>query len=145
MDGVEESEGVVVIGATNRPTRVDSALLRPGRFDELLYVPVPDGEARLHILEVLTRHVPLADDVDLAALTERTEGFTGADLADLVRRAGVGALRAASEAERISTRDFEKAFEETRASVTPEVALEYEELAKTLRERSVRARDRIGF
>ncbi|HYG70305.1 MAG TPA: CDC48 family AAA ATPase, partial [Anaeromyxobacteraceae bacterium] len=87
MDGLEELQGVVVIGATNRPTLLDPALLRPGRFDELVYVPVPDEAGRRTILGIQTAKMPLADDVDLDALAQRTERFSGADLENLVRKA----------------------------------------------------------
>ena len=89
MDGLEEMQGVVVIAATNRPNLVDPALLRPGRFDELIYVPVPDAAGRRHILGIHTKNMPLAEDVDLDSLAERTSRFTGADLEDLTRRAGL--------------------------------------------------------
>jgi transitional endoplasmic reticulum ATPase len=68
IDGLEELQGVVVIGATNRPNLLDPALLRPGRFDELIYVPVPNREGRLHILRIHTASVPLTADVDLELL-----------------------------------------------------------------------------
>jgi transitional endoplasmic reticulum ATPase len=93
MDGLEEMQGIVVIGATNRPTLLDPALLRPGRFDELVYITVPEREARLTILRIHTSGMPLAEDVKLETVAERTHGFTGADLEDLVRRAGLMALR----------------------------------------------------
>src|SRR3546814_12586363 len=70
MDGIEEMQSVVVIGATNRPNLIDPALLRPGRLDELIYVAVPDKEGRRRILEIQTGKMPLAADVDLAALAE---------------------------------------------------------------------------
>jgi len=88
----------VVIAATNRPDILDPALLRPGRFDRLIYVPPPDKQARLEILKVHTRNVPLAEDVILEELAERTEGYTGADLAALVREATLRALREAMKA-----------------------------------------------
>src|SRR5687768_11872918 len=93
MDGLEELQNVVVIGATNRPTLVDPALLRPGRFDELIYVGTPDTAGRRRILAIHSSDMPLAKDVDLESLARRTERFTGADLEDLVRRAGLTALR----------------------------------------------------
>jgi transitional endoplasmic reticulum ATPase len=93
IDRLEELQGVVVIGATNRPNLLDPALLRPGRFDELIYVSVPNREGRLHILRIHTASVPLSADVDLELIADRTEGYSGADLADLVRRAGLQALR----------------------------------------------------
>src|SRR5690606_39267900 len=107
MDGLEELQSVVVIGATNRPTLVDPALLRPGRFDELIYVPVPDEAGRRHILSIHTKKMPVADDVDLDSLAARTERFTGADLEDLVRRAGLIALRQSLSIEKVGMAQFE--------------------------------------
>ena len=93
MDGLEELQSVIVIGATNRPALVDPALLRPGRFDELVYVGTPDKAGREHILGIHTKAMPLAADVDLGVIAGKTDRFTGADLEDVVRRAGLGALR----------------------------------------------------
>src|SRR5690606_33925667 len=124
MDGLEELQGVVVMAATNRPNLVDPALLRPGRFDELIYVPVPDAQGRRHILAIHTKSMPLAADVDLDALAERTNRFTGADLEDLTRRAGLLALRESLEAQEVTMAHFEQALRDTRASVTPEMERE---------------------
>jgi transitional endoplasmic reticulum ATPase len=77
--------GVVVMAATNRPDMLDDALLRPGRFDKVLYVPPPDAAARLDILHVLTAHIPLGECVDLQLLALATEFFSGADLGSLCR------------------------------------------------------------
>jgi transitional endoplasmic reticulum ATPase len=145
MDGLEELQGVVVIGATNRPTLLDPALLRPGRFDELIYVSVPDFEGRLQILRVHTRDMPLAEDVDLQSLAQRTHGYTGADLEDLTRRAGLNALRENMGATSVEMRFFEAALKETRASVTPDMEREYEELAEQLKRESPRGPRQIGF
>ncbi len=93
MDGLEELKDVVVIAATNRPDILDPALLRPGRFDKLLYVPLPNREARKEILKIHTRKKPLADDVSLDLLADMTEGYTGADLANLCSTASVIAIR----------------------------------------------------
>ena len=142
MDGLEEMEGVVVIGATNRPTLLDPALLRPGRFDELIYVPVPNEAARLRILQILTHKMPLAADVTLETLATRTHGYTGADLSDLARRAGLHALRESLEMTEVPMRLFEVALQETRASVTPDMEREYEEIRDTLKSESPK---RIGF
>jgi transitional endoplasmic reticulum ATPase len=145
MDGLEELHGVVVIGATNRPTLLDPALLRPGRFDELIYVAPPDRDARLHILRALTKRVPLAADVDLQMLAERTHSCTGADLADLVRRAGLAAFRDDREARAVPMVCFERALSEVRPSVTPEIEREYQDMVKELRRESPRGRWPIGF
>ncbi len=93
MDGLEELRKVVVIAATNRPDLLDPALLRPGRFDRLIYVPPPDYKARVEILKIHTRGKPLADDVNLEELAKRTEGYTGADLENLVNTAALIALK----------------------------------------------------
>jgi transitional endoplasmic reticulum ATPase len=143
MDGLEELQGLVVIGATNRPTLLDPALLRPGRFDELVYVPVPERDGRLRILRIHTAEMPLGGDVDLDTLADRTRGYTGADLEDLVRRAGLQALRENLQTEQVPMRFFEAALKETRASVTPDMEKEYEELQDQLKRESPRGR--IGF
>ncbi|HEX8275874.1 MAG TPA: CDC48 family AAA ATPase [Longimicrobiaceae bacterium] len=144
MDGLEELQGLVVIGATNRPTLLDPALLRPGRFDELVYVSVPEREGRLRILRIHTGEMPLADDVELESIADRTHGYTGADLEDLVRRAGLQAIRENLEMTEVPMRLFEAALKETRASVTPEMEREYEELQEQLKRESPRGK-RIGF
>jgi transitional endoplasmic reticulum ATPase len=144
MDGLEELQSVVVIGATNRPNLIDPALLRPGRFDELIYVSVPDYGGRLRILGIHTEGMPLAPDVDLPSLARRTERFTGADLEDLVRRAGLIALRGSLHAQQVTAANFEAALSETRASVTPEIEREYEQMAARLKQESV-AIAPIGF
>jgi transitional endoplasmic reticulum ATPase len=146
MDGLEELQGVVVIGASNRPALIDPALLRPGRFDDLVYVPVPNREGRLHILKIHTSKMPLGTDVNLEALADRTSGYTGADLEDLTRRAGLQALRENINISEIPMRLFESALHETRASVTEEMEREYRELAETLKSESPRGRRKqIGF
>jgi len=93
MDGIEELRGVVVLAATNRPDIIDPALLRPGRFDKLLYVHLPDLETRKEILKIHLRKKPLADDVDIDDLAKRTEGYTGADLAAICNTAVMFAIR----------------------------------------------------
>jgi transitional endoplasmic reticulum ATPase len=145
MDGLEELRGVVVIAASNRPALLDPALLRPGRFDDLVYVPVPARDGRLHILRIHTAEMPLADDVDLEELADRTQGYTGADLEDMVRRAGLEALRENIDSQIVDASHFEAALSETRASVTKEMEEEYEELLKTLKSESPRGPKRIGF
>lgn len=144
MDGLEDLQGVVVMAATNRPTLLDPALLRPGRFDELVYVPVPNIAGRRKILGIHARNMPLADDVDLDAVAEKTPRFTGADLEDLTRRAGLIALRASIEAESVTMVHFDKALLETRPSVTPEMEKEYEEMLLTLRQEKPQ-QNQIGF
>ncbi|HUP67815.1 MAG TPA: CDC48 family AAA ATPase [Sphingomicrobium sp.] len=145
MDGLEELQNVVVIGATNRPTLIDPALLRPGRFDELIYVGTPDTAGRRRILAIHTRNMPLADDVDLEKIAQRTERFTGADLEDLTRRAGLTALRRGLDIAKVTEADFEAALAETRASVTPEMLEEYDRIQETLKSEATRPMGGIGF
>jgi transitional endoplasmic reticulum ATPase len=144
MDGLEELNNVVVIGATNRPNLIDPALLRPGRLDELIYVGTPDTAGRRRILAIHTGDMPLAKNVDLEGLAKRTDRFTGADLEDLVRRAGLTALRRGIDAKEVTMDDFEEALKETRASVTPEVLEEYERIQKTLKSEAAQPSG-IGF
>ncbi|MXO62847.1 CDC48 family AAA ATPase [Qipengyuania oceanensis] len=145
MDGLEELQSVVVIGATNRPTLVDPALLRPGRFDELVYVGTPDKPGREQILRIHTQNMPLASDVDLGAVASKTERFTGADLEDVVRRAGLNALRRlGDEVDEVSAADFEEALEDSRATVTAKMEDEYKKMRGELKKRAAEIQP-IGF
>jgi transitional endoplasmic reticulum ATPase len=145
MDGLEELQGVVVIGSTNRPMLLDPALLRPGRFDELIYVPVPDREGREQILRIHTKEMPLSTDVDIPSIAGATERYTGADLENLVRKAGLHALRKDREANQITMEDFNAVLEETGPSVTPEMEDEYKKMEEYLKQESPGRGRRIGF
>jgi transitional endoplasmic reticulum ATPase len=146
MDGLEELQSVVVIGATNRPTLVDPALLRPGRFDELVYVGTPDKAGRKMILGIHTRAMPLAKDVDLGKVAADTERFTGADLEDVVRRAGLNALRReGGEVQEVTAADFADALEDSRATVTPAMEEEYKKMRGELKKRAAEEASGIGF
>jgi len=145
MDGMEELNSIVVIGATNRPNLVDPALLRPGRFDELVYVGPPDARGREMILGIHTRAMPLAKDVDLAALAGRTERYTGADLEDVVRRAGLNAIRkGGEEAIEVTAADFEEALEDSRPTVTEQMEAEYARMKGELKRKALEVHP-IGF
>ncbi|MFN2099554.1 CDC48 family AAA ATPase [Altererythrobacter sp. MF3-039] len=145
MDGLEELQSVVVIGATNRPALVDPALLRPGRFDELVYVGTPDMAGREHILKIHTRDMPLGDDVDLGKIAKETERFTGADLEDVVRRAGLVALRrVGSDVSEVANADFTAALADSRATVTSKMEAEYKKMRGELKKRASEVHP-IGF
>ncbi len=140
LDGLEELEDVVVIATTNRPDLIDTALLRPGRLDRHVHVPVPDEDARRAIFEVHTRHKPLADDVDLDALASRTNGYVGADVEAVCREASMAASRefinSVSPEEvtdsvgnvRVTMDHFEHALSEVNPSVTEETRERYDEI-----------------
>ena len=140
LDGLEDLEDVVVIATTNRPDLIDSALLRPGRLDRHVHVPVPDEDARRRILDVHTRDKPLADDVALDDVAARTDGYVGADLEALCREASMAATRefidsvdpeeAAQSVDnvRVTADHFETALEEVGASVDDDTRERYEEI-----------------
>ncbi|WP_294256896.1 CDC48 family AAA ATPase [uncultured Sphingomonas sp.] len=144
MDGLEELQSVVVIGATNRPNLIDPALLRPGRFDELVYVGVPDKAGRERILRIQTDKMPLASDVDLGAIAEQTQRYTGADLEDVVRRAGLVALRQSLATREVTMAHFEEALKDSRATVTPEMESDYEAMQGRLKQQASSIQP-IGF
>ena len=118
MDGIKDLTNVTVIAATNRPDMLDPALLRPGRFDRILLVSVPDKESRLEILKIHTKSVPLARDVKLPDLAEKTEGYVGSDIENMVREAGLLALRDSMEIKEIKKKYFEEAMKKVKASVS---------------------------
>jgi len=105
MDGFEGKEGVIIIAATNRPDVLDPALLRPGRFDRQIVVPVPDVKGRIEILKVHSKSIPLSDDVELEKIARGTPGFSGADLANLINEAALLAARTSKE--KVDMADFE--------------------------------------
>ena len=93
IDGLEDLKGVVIIGATNRPDILDEALLRPGRFDRLLEIPIPDNNTRKQILQIHLKKKPLASDVDIDKLVSLTDSFTGAEIEALVNAAAIAAVK----------------------------------------------------
>jgi transitional endoplasmic reticulum ATPase len=119
LDGVESLRDVVVIGATNRPDLVDPALLRPGRLERLVFVPPPDADARAQILAAAAKSVPLDPAVDLVALGKRTEGFSAADCAALVREAALTAMRESMSAATITAAHVDKALAAVHPSLDP--------------------------
>ena len=151
MDGLDPRKGVFVVGATNRPDMIDPAMLRPGRLDKLLFVPLPHAAGRAAILRALTRATPLSPDVDLSAIADRVAGLSGADLGALVREASWAALRegfardglasgrAAAEAVEaagapvsVSQAHFEAAVGRVAPSVSEEDAKRYDRLRARL-------------
>jgi cell division protease FtsH len=129
MDGFTGSEGVIVLAATNRPEVLDSALLRPGRFDRRLTVNPPDKDGRRAILKIHTRSVPLADDVDLDRIAATTPGMVGADLRNLVNEAALIAAR--RDHERVTMADFADALERIVLGAERRITLSMDERERT--------------
>ena len=135
MDGIENRKGIVTIASTNRPDIVDPAFLRPGRFDRLIYVEAPDFESRIKILEVHTKNMPLTEDISLKHIAQLTEGYSGADLENLCREAGMEAIREKMEKfDYIEYRHFEFALEKIKSTLPTEIIQRYEAMAKEITE-----------
>nr|MDQ3883326.1 AAA family ATPase [Thermoproteota archaeon] len=124
------SSGVIVVGITNRPDLIDTSLLRPGRLDQIVYVGPPDEMARLEILRITSRSMPLAADIDLDGIAQSTKNFSGADLVALCREAGVLALHNGSDV--ISSANFADALRLVRPSITKDVEEWYESMKKNI-------------
>ncbi|MEM4318460.1 MAG: CDC48 family AAA ATPase [Candidatus Pacearchaeota archaeon] len=134
LDGLQEIKGIVVIAATNRPDILDSALLRPGRFDKLIYIGPPDEKARLEILKIHTKNMPLDKSVDLKVLAKTTENYSGADLNAICKEAGLAALRENKNASVVKLKHFEEAMKKIKPSITKEEVARYKNIEKKIRE-----------
>ncbi|MCK4521811.1 MAG: AAA family ATPase, partial [Nanoarchaeota archaeon] len=137
MDGLESLNDVVVLAATNRPDMIDSALLRPGRFDRLILTPIPDKKTREEIFNVHTKGMPLKD-VDIKKLAEKSEGYAGSDIEALCREAAINALRKDPKANTITTKNFEEAFKEVGPSVSKEIEEMYKKAENSLKAAAAR-------
>jgi transitional endoplasmic reticulum ATPase len=133
MDGLVSLEDIVVIAATNRPDMVDQAVLRPGRFDRLIYVPEPDEKSRLLIFNIYTKGMPLAKDVDLNQLAAATKYYSGADIESLCREAAMHTLRRDVAAGEVTMKDFQDALKEVGPSVTPDMEKWYKGFLQQIR------------
>ncbi|CAO3623606.1 unnamed protein product [Cunninghamella blakesleeana] len=131
MDGVESADSVLVVGATNRPDMLDAALMRPGRFDKLVYVPPPDYDARLEILQIHTRKMPLDSGVNLEAIALMTDMYTGADLKNICREAAMMALRRDTHVNNVAMQDFEESLATIPASITSKMLESYNQPINT--------------
>ncbi len=125
LDGLVELEGVVVIGASNRPDIIDPALLRPGRFDRLVFVGAPSKEGRVGILKIHTRNMPMAADVDLNVIAELTENYVGSDLEAVCREAAMLALRENFEAKDVGARHFRDAVKKVKPTMNDMISAYY--------------------
>jgi transitional endoplasmic reticulum ATPase len=152
IDGMGSGKTLFIIGATNRPDILDPGIMRPGRLDQLIYIPLPDYDSRVSIFKANLRKSPIADDVDMAQLAEATDGFSGADITEICQRAAKNAIRDSitAEIERqtrveagemtqdeadelpdpvpfITAAHFEASMSKARRSVGPEIIAQYDE------------------
>ena len=133
MDGIESNTGIIILASTNRPDLVDPALLRPGRIDKILYVVAPDYEGRIKILEVHSKNMPLKESVSLKNIALMTEGYSGADLENLCREAGLQAIREKKENfDFVEFKHFEYALSKVGSTLQKETIDKYETLAKQI-------------
>ncbi|MHA1233845.1 MAG: CDC48 family AAA ATPase [Promethearchaeota archaeon] len=137
LDGLEVKKDIIVIAATNRPDILDPALIRPGRIDRILLVPAPDEDGREQILNIFTKDMPLAANIDLKELNKKLDGFTGADVETLCREAGMIALRENLRARKITGDHFKTALESLYPSITQEIIKWYEDFGKKLKSRII--------
>jgi len=134
MDGIVALEDIVVIAATNRPDIVDPAVLRPGRFDRLIYVPEPDEKSRLQIFKIYTKNMPLAKDVGLSQLVAIAKNYSGADIEALCREAGMHALRRDVNAKEVTMIDFQEAIKSVGPSITSDMEKWYKSFIVQVRQ-----------
>jgi transitional endoplasmic reticulum ATPase len=135
MDGIEDRKGVVVMGSTNRPDIIDPALLRPGRFDRLVYCKAPDLDSRIRILKVHTAKMPLTNEIkeNFSKLAGLLEGYSGADIENICREAGLQAIRRKMQAfDVVEMQDFEFAIQKIRPSLTKDIIKKYDEIAENM-------------
>lgn len=137
IDGLEMMKQIVVIAATNRPDIVDTALLRPGRFDRYVLIPPPTQKSRLKILEIFTKEMPIEASVDLKALAKSLEGFSGADIETLCREAAMLALREDMNTSIVKLKHFQGAMQKVHASITPEMMKFYEKAAEKFKRTNI--------
>jgi len=134
MDGIITLKDVVVMAATNRPDIIDRAVLRPGRFDRLIYVPEPDEAARLKIFKIYTKEMPLEADVDLEVLAKQSKGYSGADIQAFCREAALHALRRSISSKVVTLADFKEAVTKIGPTISPDMETWYKSFIKQVRQ-----------
>ncbi|OXB69703.1 UNVERIFIED_CONTAM: hypothetical protein H355_009660 [Colinus virginianus] len=151
IDGIGKSKPIFVIGATNRPDILDPAVTRPGRLDQLIYIPLPDLKSRISIFNAALRKSPLAEDVNVVEMATRLEGFSGADIKEICQRAAKNAVREAIRFEQqrgrplrpgepdpvpcIAKKHFDEALKYARRSVPEDVVRVYERFNEAMKQR----------
>jgi transitional endoplasmic reticulum ATPase len=147
MDGLETLKDVVIIAATNRPNLLDPAIMRPGRFDRLVYVGAPDLKGRLKIFKIHTKNTPLAEDVNLENLASITDGYVGADIEAICREAVMFALRENFDIEAIEMRHFRAALKKVKPTITENIAEFYEKMEEQFKggQRPIETAGLVGY
>lgn len=135
LDGVEGLEGVIVVAATNRPDIIDSALLRPGRIDRLIYVPLPDEETRKEIFEIQFRTMPVSKDVNIVNLVQISRGYSGAEICSLCRESAIIALRENFSCAELTQKNFEKVFHQIKPAISQDMITFYDEFVNKTTEK----------
>ncbi len=135
LDGLEIKKDIVVIAATNRPDILDPALIRPGRIDRILLVPLPDDKGRLEILKIFTKFMPLGSNIKLESLNEMIDGFSGADIETWCREAAMIALRENIRARKVSIEHFKEARKDVNPTLTQDIINWYEKFGEKLKSR----------
>ncbi|MFA5929404.1 MAG: CDC48 family AAA ATPase [Candidatus Micrarchaeia archaeon] len=130
MDGLTGLKNVVVIAATNRPELLDMALMRGGRFDRIIEIPVPEEKTRAEIFKLHTKSMPVAKGVDVAEFAKKTDGYTGADIENVCREAGMAAIRRGINVDKVEEKDFEEALSVVKPSVTKSYVEKIKKFAK---------------
>jgi SpoVK/Ycf46/Vps4 family AAA+-type ATPase len=132
LDGVEDLQGVVVIGATNRPDILDPALLRPGRLDRMVYIGPPNEQDRADIIRLQFQKLPAGNDIDIVDLVKRSEGMSGAEVVSLCREASMFAVvEDPVHADRVMLRHFNQAFQVVKARTTRDIQEYYEKFLRS--------------
>jgi transitional endoplasmic reticulum ATPase len=133
IDGISALRDVVVLAATNRPDIVDPAVLRPGRFDRLIYVSEPNEVGRMQIFKIHSTGIPLAKDVNLQEMTHATKGYSGADIKSVCREAAMIALRRDISSNEVTPADFQEALQKINPSISPDMENWYKSFMKQVR------------
>jgi transitional endoplasmic reticulum ATPase len=134
MDGINTLHDIVIVAATNRPDMVDPAVIRPGRFDRLIYAPEPDEKSRVQIFKLYTKNMPLETDVDVHQLASVTKYYSGADIESLCREAAMRALRRDVSVQKVTNQDFQEALKEVGPSITPDMEKWYKNFMQSIRQ-----------
>jgi transitional endoplasmic reticulum ATPase len=145
ISGLEEMHNVIVIAATNRPDILDSALLRPGRFDRQLLVPAPDENARLDIFKIHTKNMPLTKDINLERLAKETEGYTGADIEALCREAGLNALRENINSKIVAKKHFDHALKKSKPSIDTKIVDLYNRMDAKFKRPEIEGKEEVDY